>query len=71
MMGPDVADCNAPTALPGRQPPSGVESPFWHERVVQTASCPVLTVRHPEHEFVLPDALVTASVLHNEVARSL
>jgi nucleotide-binding universal stress UspA family protein len=27
------------------------------ERVVRTASCPVLTVRHPEHEFVLPDAL--------------
>jgi len=29
------------------------------ERVVRTAPCPVLTVRHPEHEFVLPDALVT------------
>ena len=28
------------------------------ERVVQTAPCPVLTVRHPEHEFVLADALV-------------
>ena len=28
------------------------------ERVVRTAPCPVLTVRHPEHEFVLPDALV-------------
>jgi nucleotide-binding universal stress UspA family protein len=26
------------------------------ERVVQTAPCPVLTVRHPEHEFVAPDA---------------
>jgi nucleotide-binding universal stress UspA family protein len=26
------------------------------ERVVRTASCPVLTVRHPEHEFVVPDA---------------
>jgi len=25
------------------------------ERVVRTASCPVLTVRHPEHEFVVPD----------------
>jgi nucleotide-binding universal stress UspA family protein len=25
------------------------------ERVVRTASCPVLTVRHPEREFVLPD----------------
>jgi nucleotide-binding universal stress UspA family protein len=26
------------------------------ERVVRTASCPVLTVKHPEHEFVLPDS---------------
>jgi nucleotide-binding universal stress UspA family protein len=26
------------------------------ERVVQTAPCPVLTVRHPEREVVLPDA---------------
>jgi nucleotide-binding universal stress UspA family protein len=25
------------------------------EQVVRTAPCPVLTVRHPEHEFVLPD----------------
>jgi nucleotide-binding universal stress UspA family protein len=28
------------------------------ERVVRTAPCPVLTVRHPEHEFVTPDTLV-------------
>jgi universal stress protein A len=28
------------------------------ERVVRMAPCPVLTVRNPEHEFVLPDALV-------------
>jgi nucleotide-binding universal stress UspA family protein len=28
------------------------------ERVVRTASCPVLTVKHPEHEFVRADALV-------------
>jgi nucleotide-binding universal stress UspA family protein len=28
------------------------------ERVVRLAPCPVLTVKHPEHEFVLPDALV-------------
>jgi nucleotide-binding universal stress UspA family protein len=28
------------------------------ERVVRTAPCPVLTVRTPEQEFVLPDALV-------------
>jgi nucleotide-binding universal stress UspA family protein len=27
------------------------------ERVVRTAPCPVLTVRQPEREFVLPDAL--------------
>jgi hypothetical protein len=27
------------------------------ERVVRTAPCPVLTVRHPEHEFVSSDTL--------------
>jgi nucleotide-binding universal stress UspA family protein len=31
------------------------------ERVVRAAPCPVLTVRHPEHEFVLPDALVAVN----------
>jgi nucleotide-binding universal stress UspA family protein len=31
------------------------------ERVVRTAPCPVLTVHHPEHEFVLPDTLVAAA----------
>ena len=31
------------------------------ERVVRTAPCPVLTVRHPEHEFVLPDALTAVA----------
>lgn len=31
------------------------------ERVVRTAPCPVLTVRNPEHEFVLPDALVAVA----------
>jgi nucleotide-binding universal stress UspA family protein len=25
------------------------------ERIVRTAPCPVLTVRHPEHEFIVPD----------------
>jgi universal stress protein A len=30
------------------------------ERVVRTAPCPVLTVRSPEHEFILPDALVAS-----------
>jgi nucleotide-binding universal stress UspA family protein len=27
------------------------------EKVVRMAPCPVLTVRHPQHEFILPDAL--------------
>ena len=31
------------------------------ERVVRTAHCPVLTVRHLEHDFVLPDALTTTA----------
>ena len=31
------------------------------ERVVRVAPCPVLTVRHPEHEFVRPDTLVAVS----------
>jgi len=31
------------------------------ERVVQTAPCPVLTVRHPEHEFIEPDTLMTVA----------
>ncbi|HKY19900.1 MAG TPA: universal stress protein [Vicinamibacterales bacterium] len=28
------------------------------EKVVRIAPCPVLTVHHPEHEFIQPDALV-------------
>ena len=31
------------------------------ERVARTAPCPVLTVRHPEHEFVVPDTLVAVA----------
>jgi nucleotide-binding universal stress UspA family protein len=31
------------------------------ERVVRMAPCPVLTVRHPEHEFIAPDALVVVA----------
>jgi nucleotide-binding universal stress UspA family protein len=31
------------------------------EKVVRLAPCPVLTVRHPEHEFILPDALQTVA----------
>jgi len=27
------------------------------EKVVRTARCPVLTVHHPEHEFVVPDEM--------------
>jgi nucleotide-binding universal stress UspA family protein len=25
------------------------------EKVVRKAPCPVLTVRHPEHEFIMPE----------------
>lgn len=32
------------------------------ERVVRTAGCPVLTVHHPEHEFVWPDAPALVAV---------
>ena len=32
------------------------------ERVVRGAPCPVLTVRHPEHEFLRADALEAVSV---------
>ena len=31
------------------------------ERVVRTAPCPVLTVHHPEREFVLPDAMAAVA----------
>jgi nucleotide-binding universal stress UspA family protein len=31
------------------------------ERVVRVAPCPVLTVRHPEREFVLPDELIAVA----------
>ena len=31
------------------------------ERVVRSAPCPVLTVRSPEREFVVPDALVAVA----------
>ena len=31
------------------------------EKVVRRAACPVLTVRHPEREFVLPDAQDTST----------
>jgi nucleotide-binding universal stress UspA family protein len=31
------------------------------EKVVRLAPCPVLTVRHPEHEFLRPDALAAVA----------
>ncbi|MEP7304432.1 MAG: universal stress protein [Acidobacteriota bacterium] len=31
------------------------------ERVVRTAHCPVLTIHHPEHEFIRPEALVATA----------
>jgi nucleotide-binding universal stress UspA family protein len=34
------------------------------EKVVRLAPCPVLTVRHPEHEFVRPDALAAIAPVH-------
>ena len=33
------------------------------EKVVRLAPCPVLTVRHPEHEFIRPDALVPVTAV--------
>lgn len=33
------------------------------EKVVRIAPCPVLTVRHPEHEFIQPDALQIAGAV--------
>jgi nucleotide-binding universal stress UspA family protein len=35
------------------------------EKVVRTAPCPVLTVRHPEHEFVVPDAASSTANTHS------
>jgi nucleotide-binding universal stress UspA family protein len=31
------------------------------ERVVRLAGCPVLVVRHPEHDFVVPDTLAVSA----------
>jgi nucleotide-binding universal stress UspA family protein len=31
------------------------------ERIVRTAACPVLVVRHPEHELVVPDTLAASA----------
>ena len=32
------------------------------ERVVRTATCPVLTVHQPQHECIVPDSLVPVAV---------
>lgn len=37
------------------------------DKVIRRAPCPVLAVRHPEHEFVVPDAL--QAVAHAKVQR--
>jgi nucleotide-binding universal stress UspA family protein len=42
----------------GRGPVSHLFVGSVAERVVRTAPCPVLTVRHPERDFIVPDALV-------------
>ena len=41
----------------GRGPVAHLVMGSVAERVVRLAPCPVLTVRHPEHEFVVPDSL--------------
>lgn len=33
------------------------------EKVVRHAPCPVLTVRHPEREFIMPDAIETVNAM--------
>jgi len=33
------------------------------EKVVRIAPCPVLTIRHPEHEFIQPDSLMSLTAL--------
>ena len=47
----------------GRGPLAHVLMGSVAERVVRLAPCPVLTVRHPEHEFVMSGALATVSRL--------
>ena len=54
----DVWRCSAPTVAAGS---SHLLMGSVAERVVRMAPCPVLTVRHPQHEFVVPDALVAVA----------
>ncbi len=49
------------TGTHGRGPVAHLFVGSVAERVVRTAPCPVLTVRHPEHEFVTPDTLVATA----------
>jgi nucleotide-binding universal stress UspA family protein len=53
-------DVNADLIVMGTHGRTGVAHLFMGsvaEHVVRAAPCPVLTVRHPEREFVQPDAL--------------
>ena len=45
----------------GRGPMSHLFMGSVAERVVRLAACPVFVVHHPEHEFVVPDALMAAA----------
>jgi nucleotide-binding universal stress UspA family protein len=45
----------------GRGPMAHLVMGSVAERVVRLAGCPVLVVRHPEHEFVLPDTLAVSA----------
>jgi nucleotide-binding universal stress UspA family protein len=47
----------------GRGPVAHLVTGSVAEQVVRLAPCRVLTVRHPEHEFVMADTLVAASQL--------
>lgn len=57
-------DCNANLIVVGTHTKGTMAHLFIGsvaERVIRSAACPVLVVRHPEREFVLPDALQVAS----------
>jgi nucleotide-binding universal stress UspA family protein len=56
-----AAECKADLLIVGTHGRGALAHLFMGsvaERIVRLAPCPVLTVHHPEHEFVLPDALV-------------
>jgi nucleotide-binding universal stress UspA family protein len=60
-----AADEHVDLVVAGTHGRSGVAHLFMGsvaEKIVRTAPCPVLTVRHPEHDFVRPDTpAVTAA----------